>query len=189
MQLFKRHQEHKITRPWTQIPLTQTQYERFLDQLKQDPELWAYAECKIRFAASPTRPIESVITNSQRGNYDPVSMLLSVSIPSPILGYFIDYVVREIMNQLMVISHGGDSSAEFAAQIDDGRSSRILMKEDNLATDAQGAGNFHRREPDGQFSHPNAKYPGVVLESVLCKLWQRYEKACMGLYSVLKGGY
>jgi len=166
MQLFKQHEEHRIIDPWTQIPLTPTQYQRFSDQLKQHPELWGYAEDKIRYAAPSTRLIKSEITNGQRYDYDPVSMLLAVRMPSTIHECFLEDVKDEIKSQLKAISHGGDSSAEFAAQIRSLGSARIFLmgEEDNLDRDGQVIAVFPQREPDGEFTHLNANYPGVVLE-------------------------
>jgi len=44
-------------------------------------------------------------------------MLLSVRMPTPVHDFFAAFVADEISKQLEVISHGGDSSAEFAARI------------------------------------------------------------------------
>lgn len=54
--------------------------------------------------------------------------------------------------------------ASFASSIMDGSSSRILLRE-GISDEGLGAvGDVARREPDGQFQHVDATYPGVVLE-------------------------
>jgi len=84
--------------------------------------------------------------------------------PTLVHDFFTASVAEEISKQLEVISHRGDSSAEFAAQVANGGCARIFLKEDNLDGDDQGIRVFHRREPDAQFQHRDAEYPGVVLE-------------------------
>ncbi|KAG9229033.1 hypothetical protein BJ875DRAFT_388192, partial [Amylocarpus encephaloides] len=77
-----------------------------------------------------------------RFDYNPISMLLSARMPNPVHDFFTAFVA-EISRQLEVISHHGDSSAEFASQVANGGCARIFLKEANL---------------DGD------EYPGVVLE-------------------------
>jgi hypothetical protein len=84
--------------------------------------------------------------------------------PTPVHDFFTASVADVISKQLEVISHRGDSSAEFAAQIANGGCARIFLKEDNPDRDGQGTRVVHRREPDAQFQHRDAEYPGVVLE-------------------------
>jgi hypothetical protein len=91
-------------------------------------------------------------------------MLLSVRMPTPVHDFFTAFVADEISKQLEAISHHGDSSAEFAARIANGGCARIFLKEDNPDRDGQGTRVVHRREPDAQFQHRDAEYPGVVLE-------------------------
>jgi len=84
--------------------------------------------------------------------------------PTPVHDFFTASVADEISKQLEAISHRGDSSAEFAARIANGGCARIFLKEDNPDRDGQGTRVVHRREPDAQFQHRDAEYPGVVLE-------------------------
>lgn len=91
-------------------------------------------------------------------------MQLSVRMPTPVHEFFTVSITEEISKQLEVISHRGDSAAEFASRIANGGSARIFLKEDCPGGDARGTTVFHRREPDAQFQHRDAEYPGVVLE-------------------------
>jgi len=86
--------------------------------------------------------------------------------PSPVHEFFTTLLANEIRDQLKQIAERGDKAGEFAAMIEDGRSSRIFLQED-ISDESLGAAharNVVRREPDGQFQHRNAAYPGVVLE-------------------------
>jgi hypothetical protein len=56
LQIFKQHQDHRLINPWTSIRLRPTQYDRFLDQLKQHSVLFGHVENKTRYAAPSTRP-------------------------------------------------------------------------------------------------------------------------------------
>ncbi|KAH9203589.1 hypothetical protein DL95DRAFT_418924 [Leptodontidium sp. 2 PMI_412] len=145
-QILRQHQNHCSIDPWTLIPLKPTHYERFLEQLKQYPVLLSHVENKLRF------------------DYDPISMLLSVRMPTPVHDFFTASVADEISKQLEGISHRGDSSAEYAARIANGGCARIFLKEDNPDG---GTRVVHRREPDAQFQHRDAEYPGVVLEDYI----------------------
>jgi hypothetical protein len=80
--------------------------------------------------------------------------------PTPIHEFVIASVTEEFNKQIDVIKQSGGSSVEFAARIASGGCARIFLKEDNFAGDDQGAKVFHRREPDGQFQHSDAEYPG-----------------------------
>ena len=91
-------------------------------------------------------------------------MLLSVRMPTPVHDFFTASVANEISKQLEVIRHRRGAAAEFASRVASGGSARIFLKEDNLDRDDQEPKVFHRREPDGQFQHCDAEYPGVVLE-------------------------
>ncbi|KAH7370314.1 hypothetical protein BKA65DRAFT_488155 [Rhexocercosporidium sp. MPI-PUGE-AT-0058] len=73
----------------------------------------------------------------------------------------LSHVENKLSKQLEGISHRGDSSAEYAARIANGGCARIFLKEDNPDG---GTRVVHRREPDAQFQHRDAEYPGVVLE-------------------------
>ena len=84
--------------------------------------------------------------------------------PTPVHDFFTASVANEISKQLEVISHRGDSAAEFATRIANRGCARIFPKEDNSDRDGQNTRVFHRREPDAQFQHRDAEYPGVVLE-------------------------
>lgn len=77
--------------------------------------------------------------------------------PSPTHDFFTTSLADEITNKLREISQRNDEAGFFAAQIRSGGSSRILLRE-RVPEDTL------QRQPDGQFQHRQAVYPGVVFE-------------------------
>jgi len=75
------------------------------------------------------------------------------------------FEISKQLELISLISHCGDSGADFAARIASWGCARIFLKEDYPDRDSQGTRVFHRREPDAQFQHRDAEYPGVVLET------------------------
>lgn len=84
--------------------------------------------------------------------------------PSPVHEFFKTLLAYDIHDQLKHIAERGDEVGKFAARIKDGCSSRILLQEGVSDGRSVAAERVVRREPDGQFQHPDAAYPGVVLE-------------------------
>jgi len=115
-------------------------------------------------ATAPSLPAVAMHSNSPRFDYDPVARLLTVRMPSPIHDFFANFVADEIHDRLKRIGERDDDAGKFASQIANGGSSRIELKEGlGGETDAR---DFipMTRQPDGQFQHCRAAYPGVVLE-------------------------
>lgn len=91
--------------------------------------------------------------------------------PTPTHDFFSACVGEEISKELKKINERKDAAGSFAAQIRNGGTSRIILKEisssedDNEAQDERQTNRrYHRREPDAQFQHRGAEYPGVVIE-------------------------
>src|SRR4051812_47732442 len=97
-------------------------------------------------------------------DYDPESGILTLRMPSPVHDFFKTFLANEIRDQLKRIADKGGATGEFAAKIEDGGSSRILLEEGISDGASEGPSHPMRREPDGQFQHQDAAYPGVVLE-------------------------
>ncbi|KAK0655270.1 hypothetical protein B0T16DRAFT_310992, partial [Cercophora newfieldiana] len=97
-------------------------------------------------------------------DYDPTSSLLTIRMPSPVHEFFTNLLANEIRDQLKEIAERADKVGDFAGQIEYGGSSRVLLRE-GISDEGLGAtDHVVRREPDGQFQHPDAAYPGVVFE-------------------------
>ncbi|KAH6708922.1 hypothetical protein BKA61DRAFT_615088 [Leptodontidium sp. MPI-SDFR-AT-0119] len=86
-----------------------------------------------------------------RFDYFPSTSRLVLRMPSTVHECFIAQLVEEIQNQLKAIS---GTSAEFAKDISSGASSRIKSADPEYGT----------HDPDAQFQHSRAQYPGVVIE-------------------------
>ncbi|KAL2060401.1 hypothetical protein VTL71DRAFT_9431 [Oculimacula yallundae] len=86
-----------------------------------------------------------------RLDYFPSTGRLVLRMPSIVHEHFIAQIVEEIQNQLKAIT---GTSAEFAKDISTGASSRVKSADPEYGT----------HDPDAQFQHSRAQYPGVVIE-------------------------
>jgi hypothetical protein len=80
--------------------------------------------------------------------------------PSPVHDFFAASLADEFRDCLKGISEKGGDAGDFASKIANGGSSRVILAEGD-PHDWQGP---IRRQPDAQFQHRDAAYPGVVLE-------------------------
>lgn len=85
--------------------------------------------------------------------------------PSPVHDFLATSIAREIDKQLQLLGERLDAVGIFATQIANGGSSRILLRENFTEEEvAKAQGIPLQRQPDAQFQHWEAMYPGVVLE-------------------------
>ncbi|KAK0655458.1 hypothetical protein B0T16DRAFT_397019 [Cercophora newfieldiana] len=132
--------------PLTELRVSPPQYQELVRRLEDEQVLAQYVDDKARF------------------DYDPANSLLTIRMPSPVHEFFKSLLAHHIQDQLKRIAEQGDEAGKFAAGIKDGCSSRIFLQE-NVSEEGLGVPEqVVRREPDGQFQHPDAAYPGVVLE-------------------------
>lgn len=82
--------------------------------------------------------------------------------PSAIHVFAVNALSKRISDWLSATAEGGDQAAEFAAEIANGGSARISL--DDVSDDESQPSKPVRREPDAQFQHRGALYPGVVIE-------------------------
>lgn len=79
--------------------------------------------------------------------------------PTAVHDFFTRFLANGIRDQLKIVANKGGDVGEFASRIENGGSSRIMLPgetgDNSLAM---------RREPDEQFQHLDAAYPGVVIE-------------------------
>lgn len=78
--------------------------------------------------------------------------------PTPVHELVSTSLANEINEQLQCVAKKGGRAGEFAAQIVNAGSSRILLAE--IAKDNTPL----QRQPDAQFQNENAVYPGLVVE-------------------------
>lgn len=101
----------------------------------------------------------SIERSFKRFDYDLNHGLLILRMPSPVDDFFANILADDVQNRLNDIAKEGEEAGAFASRIKSGGSSTILLSEG----DSEFFKNI-RREPDAQFRHPRAYYPGVVVE-------------------------
>jgi hypothetical protein len=79
--------------------------------------------------------------------------------PTPVHEFFAVSVANEICDHLREVASNNNATGEFAARIANGGSSRMILKDGDTKLPV-----YPQREPDAQFQHPDALYPGVVVE-------------------------
>ncbi|TAQ90752.1 Phosphatidate phosphatase/4-nitrophenylphosphatase [Chlorociboria aeruginascens] len=136
------------------------EYKNILARLEELPKLKGFAGFKLR-----------------RLHYDPLNKILHIP---PLLTakheFFSEFLSIETTVQLRHIASGNDEAARFAAQISSGGSTTMYLTEfdsDNIDTDVP----YIRRDPDIQFQHEEAEYPGVVYEIAVSQDSKDLDKA------------
>lgn len=107
-------------------------------------------------------PNATVILTPSSFDYEPTPGHLTVRMPSAIHVFAVNALSKRISDWLSATAEGGDQAAEFAAEIANGGSARISL--DDVSDDESQPSKPVRREPDAQFQHRGALYPGVVIE-------------------------
>jgi hypothetical protein len=85
--------------------------------------------------------------------------------PTTIHERFTEQVSDFIKGQLKCIKSGNDEAARFAGQILSVRSGSIRLKEFDSDDDIEIDQAYIQRQPDDQFQHKDAEYPGVVIKT------------------------
>jgi hypothetical protein len=80
--------------------------------------------------------------------------------PTPVHEAFSRLLAEHLRHELDSISRNNEKARSFASNIRSVGSSRILLREGIDTTDSA----WPRRQPDEQFQHKDATYPGVVIE-------------------------
>jgi hypothetical protein len=77
---------------------------------------------------------------------------------------FSEQVLKATIAQLDRIGSGNDEAARFAAQISSVRSGSIQLRELDSDDEIEIDQPYIQRQPDEQFQHEQAEYPGVLYE-------------------------
>ncbi|KAH7389270.1 hypothetical protein BKA64DRAFT_680154 [Cadophora sp. MPI-SDFR-AT-0126] len=109
----------------------------------------AYTELLRRFECDEN--LAAFVDHELRFDYFPSTRRLILRMPTAVHEYFIHFVVQEIRTQLGAFT---GSSGAFAKDVKFGGSTRISFDDSEYGC----------HDPDGQFKHENAQYPGVVIE-------------------------
>jgi hypothetical protein len=97
--------------------------------------------------------------------YDPLEeVLYALRMPTTTHESFSEQVSQETKAQLDRIASGSDEAARFAARIFSVRSGSIQLREFDSDDDIEIDQPYIQRQPDEQFQHEEAEYPGVVYE-------------------------
>ncbi|KAI9736071.1 MAG: hypothetical protein M1818_006247 [Claussenomyces sp. TS43310] len=127
-----------------ELKLQPSEYKELWARLEEEPKLKGYVESKLRL------------------DYDPFEGILVRRMPTTIHEVLQGKVSNCIESQLKRIAEGQGQAADFAAKIHNALSATIYLREfdENATLDKPPI----RRDPDGQFQHADAEYPGLVLE-------------------------
>lgn len=122
---------------WQRFSLTDSEYEQVQKILRdEEPDLNAYVQDKLRC------------------DYFHSAQYLVLRMPSALHDIFIRFVAADIKEQLKAIAASASPSAEFAKDILDCSTTKIVPLDTN----------YKSHEPDASFKHVDAALPGVVLE-------------------------
>ncbi|KAA8570597.1 hypothetical protein EYC84_002854 [Monilinia fructicola] len=131
-----------------ELVVTRLEYRRLLAELELS-ELKGFVDDKLRY------------------EYDSTAEILYIP-PMPSVRHetFSAKVSRETEAQLVKIANGPkNETSEFASKISTGRSGKVYLREfDSDDDDLELIKDWIEREPDEQFQHEGAVYPGVVFE-------------------------
>ncbi|KAF7513922.1 hypothetical protein GJ744_006536 [Endocarpon pusillum] len=139
--LFRQIQAGRDTkqRPWTVFQLAPGEYDEIESTLQQDDELSRFVDAKIRY------------------DYDGYKCRLVVRMPTHVHERFTDKVEDAIRSQLKEIRNGSGRMAHFAQKVEPAGSSTIHFAPSALSSKS-------KYEPDAEFFHDDAEYPGVIIE-------------------------
>ncbi|KAI1419244.1 hypothetical protein F5Y12DRAFT_778999 [Xylaria sp. FL1777] len=130
----------------TSIKLQPRDYEQLTNALGRHPVLGPYTQDKLRF------------------DYDPRSELLSIRMPTPVHEIVANSIANDIYDNIKAFQESPDHAGRFASRIVNVGSSRVFLREDVAEGQPGPPTAALKREPDAQFQHQEAAYPGVVLE-------------------------
>merc|ERR1712144_182447 len=143
-----RQRQHYISADQSrQVKVKPSEYKSLLARLQQLPELQSFVNDKLRL------------------EYNPLEEVLYIRrMPTTIHESFSERVSEETKAQLQHIKDGNDEAARFAERISSVRSGSIQLREIDSDDDIGIDRPYIQRQPDDQFQHDEAEYPGVVYE-------------------------
>ncbi|SPJ79170.1 uncharacterized protein FTOL_07561 [Fusarium torulosum] len=108
--------------------------------------------------ADYTRLRDKIQATFRRFDYNPRRQLVSFRMPSALHDLFISFFGSAIFNEIREIGRQNRQARAFTESIDNALSSRVLLIDGEEQWEQQ---------PDAQFEHHEARYPGVVVEVAL----------------------
>ncbi|RSL82715.1 hypothetical protein CEP52_016899 [Fusarium oligoseptatum] len=114
---------------------------------------------------------DEIETAFRRFDYEPGRGRITLRMPSPTHDAFVCLIERAICDELARIGRDDDTASPFTSQILGAGSSRIFLdgydddkEEESERNERDGLPKQTRRQPDAQFQHRKAAFPGVVVE-------------------------
>lgn len=115
-----------------------------------------------------------------RLDYSSLSGVFTIRMPSGLHETFAESLGHEITTQLDRVREGDGEAAEFARNIFNVGSGTVNLREFDSDSDIPNASSrstkVMRKEPDKQFQHSAAAYPGVVIEVGYSEKYETTEK-------------
>ncbi|KAH8679716.1 hypothetical protein BGZ60DRAFT_235953 [Tricladium varicosporioides] len=165
LDLIKQRQRYNLTDQSQRFKVRPSEYKSLLARLEQLPELQKFVNDKLRL------------------EYNPLEKTLYIPrMPTTIHKSFSEQVSGETKAQLQRIKTGSDEAAKFAARISSVRSGSIQLREFDSDDDIEMDQPYIQRQPDDQFQHDEAEYPGVVYE-VACS--QNSRELCKAAWTYI----
>ncbi|KAI9734349.1 MAG: hypothetical protein M1834_002455 [Cirrosporium novae-zelandiae] len=127
---------HAPIKPWATYSLETRDFKNLLKVLQSDESLWGFVIHKLRY------------------DYFPSVSLFVIRMLTAVHEKLVLSITRELELQLSSIARSGSRSAAFAQEIEPGGSTSIDF----------GDSEYGKHDPDAQFGHSQAAYPGVVIE-------------------------
>lgn len=126
-----------------------------VELLRSDESLWGFVSHKLRYeSAGPERGYIFANVGHDRYDYFPSTQRLVLRMLTIVHETIIFSVVEELYLQLRSIARSQNRSAVFAREVEPGGSATIDFADSE----------YGRHDPDAQFRHSRAQYPGVVIE-------------------------
>ncbi|RFU27241.1 hypothetical protein B7463_g9092, partial [Scytalidium lignicola] len=137
---------------FTNPPLTPASDQHF--GIANSPELGGYENVLWLLQSDRDMSLWGFVRHKLQYYYFPSTSKFILRMPTSMQESIIKSVIDELQRQLKVISQGEGPSAEFAKEVESDGSATIDFDEPQYGS----------HNPDGQFRHSQANYPGVVLE-------------------------
>lgn len=147
LHLIDQRRRHKLTGQSRQLKLKLLEYKDLWERLEERPKLKSFVIDRLGL------------------EYNSLEEVLYIPrMPTTKHECFLEKVSTATKAQLEYIGKGNDEAAKFAARISSVRSGCIRLQEFNSDDEIDQDRPIIRRQPDDQFQHDDAEYPGVVYE-------------------------
>ena len=145
--------------PWRTYRIQRKEYDDLIGLVKKERSLWAFIEDKFRYSKCNAWLVCFNFWRF-RYDYDSLTEVLTLRMPSYAHELFLARVVEEIQNKLREFTTTDSRSKAFARNIKHNGSPKLVLQSENN-NDNQA---IIKREPDATFHYRGAYWPGVIIE-------------------------